>query len=239
MFEGGYKEPAWLDDYRKRRYVRGVNRSSVGRQSMPIMATGGPGTGREKDEWQYPSGLTQAGGVVSPHYWQDAQYQEGQRAMQAALMNRTAYYTPTAERTTPQHVPELAGILSNLEDAEASGKANYRPYATSAAPGVGEHPSKDELPIKIDAADLKQTAGEAGKAVAEGGKQAAESLRAAAASLIDAVNRLNSVNIKVQAAGAAGSAMGAMFKPAVNADTGKSNTFASAPPGGNGGGGGF
>jgi TP901 family phage tail tape measure protein len=108
----------------------------------------------------------------------------------------------------------------------------------------GEHPSKDELPFKVDASDLKQNADDAGRVVADGGKQAGDSIKsggesaaasilAAARALVDAADRLSSVQIKAPAAGAA------MFKPSINADTGKSNTFAAAPPGGTGGGGGF
>ncbi len=212
----GFGDDAWRNEYQRRRYERGVNKPSVGRQNMSI-------NGAPK--------IPKAGDTPNVHYWQDAQYQEGQRATQAAMMRRAEYYTPAAERTSPQHVPELAGILNNLDEAAASGKANYRPYA----PEMG-------------APDLKQTADDASRAVADGGKQAGDSIKsggesaaasilAAARALVAAADRLSSVQIK---APSAGSAIGAMFRPAVNADTGKSNTFAAAPPGGNtGGGGGF
>ncbi|NTF87493.1 phage tail tape measure protein [Agrobacterium rhizogenes] len=121
---------------------------------------------------------------------------------------------------------------------------------TGGPPGVGEHPSKDELPFKVDATDLKQSADEAGKSVTDASRQAGDMLKsggdsagasilAAARALIDAANRLSNINIKVQNASSAGGAIGGMSRPQPNADTGKSNTFAAAPPGGAGGGGGF
>ena len=233
-YQEGYRDPAWLEAYQKRRYERGVNKTSTGRQNMPIVISEFPGGDHHLNPLKLPmTGVpaptgrpgnvptVASGSAPNVHYWQDAQYQEGQRAMQAALMSRTEYYTPTAERTTPQHASELAGILNNLDDAAASGKANYRPYA----PDTG-------------APDLKQNAEDASRAVAESGKQAGDSIKsggesaaasmlAAARALVDAAERLSSVQIKMPSA----------FKPSVNADTGKSNTFATMPPGGGGGGG--
>nr|WP_246780944.1 phage tail tape measure protein [Rhizobium sp. BK602] len=116
---------------------------------------------------------------------------------------------------------------------------------TSPGGGPGEHPSKDELPFKVDASDLKQTADDAGRAMADSGKQAGDSIKsggesaaasllAAARAIVEAADRLNAVQIKAPNPGAA---IGAMFRPPVNADTGRSNTFAAAGPGGNSNGG--
>lgn len=334
-FNAGYGDEKWRQNYQERRYERNVNKQSVGRQSMPIVNPEFPGGDRHLDPFKMPdygipmptprpdykppnplqNAVDSARGVErrNVHYWQDAQYHEAQKATQEAMRRRNEDYTPTAERTTPQHVSELAGILDHLDEAEASSKANYRPDSPdSGAPAkppegsvwsrmdktisnffrvpsreefhnamkinvpemgrsgakedfrnamkgggpdrlgsassstVGEHPSKDELPIKVDTGDLKQTADDASKSVTEAGRQAGDLLKtggenagaailAAARALIDAATQLSNVTIKVPNAGAVSGAS----KPQANADVGRSNTFAAAPPGGTGGGGGF
>lgn len=276
-YQQGFGDQTWRDEYQKRRYERGVNKSSTGRQNMPVVISEFPGGDRRLNPYKLPlTGVpvpmdrpasvasAAASTVPNVHYWQDAQYQEGQRAMQAALARRTEYYTPAAERTTPQSVPELAGILNNLDDADASSKANYRPYApeTGASKSSPEGsvwsrmdgaisnffrvPSKDEFrnALSINVPELKQNADDAGRVVADGGKQAGDSIKsggesaaasilAAAKALVEAADRLNAVQIKAPSAGAT---VGGVARPQANADTGRSNTFAAAPPGGTGGG---
>jgi hypothetical protein len=107
----------------------------------------------------------------------------------------------------------------------------------------GFHPSKDELPLRVDNADLRQSAGEAGHVLADaaGDRMDARARNVgqqigtiAAGYILDAIAKLAGFKSDPVAT--------ANIQPA-NADVGKSNGFASAPPGGSssggGGGGGF
>ncbi|RAX42399.1 phage tail tape measure protein [Rhizobium tropici] len=165
-------------------------------------------------------------------------------------------YPPPSVATTVAKPPSPPGMsLADQYDEYHQGWRLMRENQPLSAPpqqGVNELMTKlygNDLPT-VGADALKQNADEAGKVVVDSGKQAGDSIKSggesaaasileAARALVDAANRLNAINVKVQNASSAGGAVGQMAGR-VNADTGKSNTFASAPPGGNtGGGGGF
>lgn len=212
----GYNDPAFLERYAKRRYERGINKPSLGRQGMPIVVPGGPD--RHRDGMQY-STIPDPLSVKAPHA-----YSIGRSAFD------NFFRVPSRKdwkSALSIDVPEMRG----------------------AKLGPGEHPSKDELPFKIDASGIKQSADEAGKVVADGGKQAGDSIKDGAAFFrvagMDVGGAIARAAEQLAAAArsfntAIAGAPAANRTGHVNADTGKSNVFPSAPPGGNsGGGGGF
>jgi hypothetical protein len=102
-------------------------------------------------------------------------------------------------------------------------------------------PSKEDFQnaLKIDATGLKESGDEAGQKVASGGREASDSIKESAASLTTAGDAISS-SITAAAeklAAAAGSFNRAVtYRPAVNADTGRSMPPSSSGPGGGGGG---
>lgn len=133
---------------------------------------------------------------------------------------------------------------SALQGRNATAMPNVRSSGfspTGLLAPIGEHPSKDELPqaLKVD----EQSATEAARAVAQGGKEGAAAIGDAARQIREA--GLAAASAIAQAVAdfaktiAGAKAAGAASRPVVNADTGKSNTFASAPPSGTTGGGGW
>ncbi len=213
----GYNDPAFLERYNKRRYERGVNKPSVGRQGMPIVIPTRPGADLHRDGMQYST-------VSEPP---------------------PAKAPPSAFSGWRATFDNFFRIPSRREWKSAL--SVDVPQMHGAKLGPGEHPSKDELPIKVDAGDLKQSADEAGKAVADGGKQASDSIKDSAAAFrvagMDVGAALSRAVADLSAAArtfntAVAGAPAANKAARVNADTGKSNTFANAPPGGASGGGG-
>ncbi len=213
-YDQGFGDEVWRNNYQKRRYERGVNKPSVGRQSMPVVVPEFPGGDRH----------------LSP------------------------YNLPQSDVPTPMSrpIPDLGSPTFAAEPRFVP--PQYRGGSAATPDDAGRAAALDSFlnsPITKGAADLKQSADEAGKSVADASRQAGDSLKnggdnaassilAAARALQNILVQLSNLNIKVQNASSAGGAIGQMGGRGVNADTGKSNTFATMPPGGNsGGGGGF